>query len=761
MNPLAHIPALVTRQPWQCLAVSLLVALSFGAFAPFVQMVNNVDTFTLEDHPDTLYYQQFKEIFGNDEFFVICFQEQDLFTPSNLRLLKDITSKLEALPEVRDVLSLANANETRGGDDFFEVRPLLETIPDTPAGLADLKTRALNNPLYAKQLVSPDGTTTAIVVFTRERPEDPDTRKRLLEATDRILEPYRVQGRAFHLAGWTVVNLSLSRYMKRDLLQFIPITYLMIALTVWAFFRNVRLTLLAVANISACLTASMGFFRVSGILLNNVTVIVPPLVMALSLSDTVHIFSHLDRATLDAAAGDRRLALKTVLDRVVNPCFLTTLTTFVGFLSLGVSRIPPIRDFAWTAAAGMVFEFFFAFVMLPPLILMSDPRKIYHDPSDQTLMTKTLDAVRRLVQNRPRWITGGCVLLVLISLVAATRVRVETNFIDYFKRSDPLRTSTDFVETHLAGVSSLDICFEADVPDGFKDPENLRVMNAVEEQIRLLPGVDTALSLTDFLKDMNRAFHADAPEQYRLPDHRRLISQVLLLYDPDDLKDFVNDAFDRTRIAVRISLHRSSEQAELIHRIQHILAQTVPPHLQARVTGRAVQDVITIAALVRGQVQSLALAGAVIWAIMFLSLRSLRLGLFSLPPNLFPIALNFGVMGALSIPLNTATGVISAVAIGMAVDNTIHFLSVYSEKRRAGWSSRDSVGQVMMEKGRAMVSSSLILVVGFGILVSSRFVPTIYFGFLSALVMLTALAGDLLFLPGIILLIDRTSNTPN
>ncbi len=335
---------------------------------------------------------------------------------------------------------------------------------------------------------------------------------------------------------------------------------------------------------------------------------------------------------------------------------------------------------------------------------------------------------------------------------AARHVRVETTLIDYFKRSDPLRTSIVFVETRLAGIGSLDIAFQSEIQDAFKEPANLRVVEAVEERLRTLPGVDTALSVTDFLKDMNQAFHAEDPGEYRLPESREMVSQYLLLYDADDLDNFVNEAFDQARIAIRTSLHRSSEQAELIDRIQGVLAETVPASLRARVTGRALQDVITIDALVTGQVQSLALAVAFIWAIMLASLRSFRLGLLSLPPNLFPIALNFGVMGLLTIPLNTATGIISAVAIGMAVDNTIHFLSAYSEHRRAGLSAADAVGRVILAKGQAMVSSSLILVIGFGILVASRFVPTIYFGFLSALVMLTALVGDLLFLPATILL---------
>jgi hypothetical protein len=205
-------------------------------------------------------------------------------------MIRDLTEKLEELDDVRRVVSLANVNETVGGDGFFEVRPFLEDIPEDPEALQDLKRRALDNPLFVRQVISEDATTTAIVVFAKDRPEDPDYRIRILEGTQSILEPYRRQGVSFHLAGWTVVNVSLSRYMKEDVFRFIPITYVLIGLTIQLFFRNLRLTVLALANISACLAASMGFFRLAGITLNNVTVIVPPLVMALSLSDTVHIF---------------------------------------------------------------------------------------------------------------------------------------------------------------------------------------------------------------------------------------------------------------------------------------------------------------------------------------------------------------------------------------------------------------------------------------------------------------------------------------
>ncbi len=749
MGWLDKLPEFVTRRSRLCLGLGLLVAFGFGAFAPFVQTVNNVDYFTLEDHPDTLFYEEFKKVFGNDEFFVIAFQKPDLFTKENLELIKEITEKLENLEGVRDVLSLANVNETRGGDGFFEVHPFLQEIPETREALQELRSRALSNPLYVRQILSQDGTTTAIVVFPYDRPDNPDHRKCLLAATESILEPYRSDGNVFHLAGWTVINVSLSQYMKDDVLRFIPITYLLIGLTIHWIFRRFRFTLLALLNISACLAASMGFLRIAGISLHNVTVIVPPLVMALSLSDTVHIFSHLQMSVLNSVGNDRHRALALVLRQVIRPSFLTTVTTFVGFLSLAVSPIPPIRDFAWTASMGMVFEFFFAFVFLPPLILLFQPENLYMKGQEKRTMMWILEATRQLVLNHPKAVVSVCVSLMLAGAFLAQKIRVETNLIEYFKPSDSLRRSMSFVEQNLAGVSSFDVSVNAEKADAFKDPGLLHYLEALQEQGKALVGVDTSLSVVDFLKDMNKAFHQEDPDFYRLPERRDLIAQYLLLYDAEELKDFVNDSYSHARVTFRLSEHRSSVQAEILHRVREFAESLVPEGVIVRLTGRAVQDVNTIDTLVSGQIQSLTLAVLVIWVIMIPALSSWKLGLLSLIPNLFPLAFNFGIMVLLNIPLNTATALIAAVAIGMAVDNTIHFLTIYARDRGVGYARRDAVDRTIAGKGVAMIASSVILVIAFGVLLFSRFIPTIQFGLLSAVMILTALVGDMLLLPAL------------
>ncbi len=338
----------VTRRPRMWLVLSVLFGTVFSEFNPFVRTVDNVDYFRLEDDPAAAFYEEFKRVFGNDEFFVIAFETDNLFTAENLGLLRDITTDLEKLEEAEKVRSLANVEDIVGGEDYFEVRRFLEEIPKDKESLAELKARALGNALYLKNLISPDGKTAAIVVETADRPEDGDYRKRLIEKTRNILSEYEKKAGTFHLAGWTVTNLSLSQYLKKDMTTFVPVTYLFITLTVWFFFRKTR-HLACGDQYFGVRAGDPGIHGDDRGCPHNVTIVVIPLVMALALCDTVHIFSHLDRRML-IRFGSKEAALAEVIRQVELPCFLTTLTTAVGFASLAVSRIPPIREFAWIAA---------------------------------------------------------------------------------------------------------------------------------------------------------------------------------------------------------------------------------------------------------------------------------------------------------------------------------------------------------------------------------------------------------------------------
>lgn len=733
--------------------LALLVSLPFIIHLPEIKTVDNVDYFTLENDPDIEFYDDIKEIFGSDEFFIIAFKKENIFTYDTLTLLNEITADLEKIEELREVKSLANVNDTIGENDFFIVQKFLEEIPGDERDLAKLKESALSNPLYVNNFISSDGKTTAIVVSVYDKPDDPGYRKKLIGKCEKVLDNYRDRTGKIYMAGWTTTNLYLSQYMKKDIATFIPITYLFITLAVLVFFRNIWLTLIAVLNISICMGSTMGLFPIFNITLNNVTTIVPPVVMALALCDTVHIFSHLNKDLL-VKFGTKESALAHVLKKVVAPCFLTTLTTTIGFLSLYLSDIPPIKDFALVAACGMIFEFFFSFVFLPPLILILNENKIFRDKQNKNKINKILGRTSNFVVNNFKLICCFGLFIIMGSIWFSSRVQVETNLLDYFKKNSGVRISSDFIESNLAGMGTLDISISSAQEDAFKRPDNLKVVEKIQIYINSIEGVDKTISFVDFIKDMNQSFHNEQPEYLIIPDSKALISQYLLMYDSDDINDFINESFDHAKISVRLSEHSTRIQEMIIKKIDKFINTLKTNDMEIRITGRALQDVNTIDALVKGQIYSLSAAAGIIMVIMFFVLRSFPMGTISIIPNLFPILLNFGIMGLFKIPLNTATALIAAVAIGIAVDDTIHFLSEFKLNLSKGKDIKESVMNSILFKGRAILLSSLILCIGFGVMVFSRFVPTINFGALSSIIMATAVIGDILILPSVALLLS-------
>jgi predicted RND superfamily exporter protein len=744
--------SVVTEHPRLFILASLLLASFFIAFSPLVRTVDNVDYFKLDHDPDVDFYNHFKEIFGGDEFFVIAFETEKLFTKPILTLLQNITTDLDDLEEIRKVTSLANIDDTIGSADYFEVRKFLDEIPDDREGLARLKEQAVDNPLYVRNFVSPDGNTAAIVVETYDRPDDDGYRKRLIDKTHAILDRYRDQVGSFHLAGWTTTNLYLSEYLKEDMRVFVPVTFVLIAVTVWFFFRSLILASLALANTTLCVASTVGLMGMTGVTLNNVTSIVVPLGMALALCDSVHIFSHLDRRILDQY-GDKRKALSHVLERLVLPCFLTSLTTAIGFLSLATSEIPPIRQFAYIGSASMIFEFSFSFFFLAPMLVLSSPDRIFSKKYyDAGGMSSFLNSHYTFIRRYHRWIVAATCLVVLAACWLTTRVRVETNVVEYFKEASPVRTSLAYVEKRLAGVGALDVSLRAAESEAFKDPANLRVIEEIQKDASRIEGVDKTISLVDFLKDMNKSFHDEDHRYYTLPESKALTSQYLLLYDSDELERVINSDYSHARISVRLSKHSTSEQSGIIKEVREIASHFADSGLEINVTGRAVKDVNMIDALVKSQVYSMSTGGLTIGLIMVLALRSTLIGLLSLIPNIYPILINFGIMGAAGIPLNTGTALIAALALGIAVDDSIHFLSEYMACRSRKMSIQESLRTVITTKGVAIFCSSVILCIGFGVLLLSRFIPMVHFGLLTGIVMLIGFTGDMVLLPSIMLL---------
>ncbi|OAG27867.1 efflux RND transporter permease subunit [Thermodesulfatator autotrophicus] len=737
------------RFVWQYQKFWLAVVLAFTIFCGWqvahLPVVTSTDAIIPRDslwH----YYENFREQFGADDgVAVVLHSPSGIFTPETLAYIQKLTSIFEDIEEVESVLSVTNVEDIRGGEEIFEVEPLIgEEIPADTKSLSYLKERARRNPLIFRNLVSEDFKTTLLLLRTNYRGEDLDFENRLVHKVKHILQknppPTSVE---IHLAGWPVVNVNMAAYMNKDLMVFIPGCFFLLCLLIYVFLHSWRAVLGAAIIINLSLVAAMASLKLVGGALSPMTSVLAPLTMALALADVIHLTMTYFKLSPKERAVSRAVAITWA------PCFLTSLTTAIGFGSLMISRVPSIREFGGAAALAMFIEYFLTFTLFAFLLPWIRRGKF------KIGFNKTL--VEPLAKSYPWWSYKALILFILvagISISQISKIKVDTNVIDFFHHSTPVYQDVVFVDKHLGGAQTIEISLENPRGD-FLDPKLLKKIDEVARWLEKHPLFYQAISPAEFFKLMNRAFHQENDKYFKIPDSRELISQYLLLYGGDELAHFLNEDQNWARISARTPEHSSEKINEAIRELNKKLEEVFKgTGVKFNVTGKTYLVNRTADDIVKSQVESLATAAFLIFGIMFLVLRSLKLGLLSIPSNAFPLVVNFGFMGIMGIPLNTSTATISAVAIGIAVDDTIHFLIRYRRNRK----NREPISAVkntLREKGNAVFTTSLSLIAAFLVLGVSKFIPTVQFGMLSALVIGLALLADVLLLPAIIYLLRR------
>ena len=743
------------KYPKSILSIIIIITIGCAFLYSKLPVETSVESLIMEDDPDLLFYNTFKEQFGEDEFLVVGFSEPRIFSPAYLRFIQKLTEQFENIEEVDDVVSLTNVEDIIGSEDDFVVEPLVKEVPDDPHSLETIKHRALTNPLIEGNLVSPDGKAALFVIRTRSHPDDETYDARLIRKVKEVLEnrPDQFRHINFHLAGWLVTDVNMSGYMNKDLSTLMPLTYALIIGLLVFFLRNGWAVFLSILNVSVCLVCTMAVLYLTGGAVSPMTAILPPLIMALSVSDSVHIFTEFLRK--DRSQAPLPQLMRETLKHLWVPCFLTSLTTAVGFASLSISRIPPIRHFGLAAAGGMMIEFCLSMSIIPIGIYFFRNFASLKQPSH--LKAGSVQAlVQKLAVFIPKakvYVCAVSVLLIGLSVWGISKLNVETNLMEYFREKSEVYQDARFIDHELGGVNTLEVSFEAKERDAFLLPANLKVIEKIAQYLRERPEIGKVTSINDFLKEMNQSFHSEDPAYYDLPDSREMAAQYLLLYGGDELDNFMDTSYQWARLSARVTEHSSSRLKIYIEQLKDFIERDPgESDLQIRVTGKTYLVNKLVKNIVDSQVQSLSVAFLIIFGMLFIVFRSLSIGFISIIPNMLPIIFNLGFMGLAGIPLNTATAIISAVAIGIAVDDTIHFLNQYQNERQIGKSIRQATATAIETKGVPIMTTSLILIGGFGVLVVSSFVPTIQFGLLCSIIMLFAVVSDLAILPAVLLL---------
>jgi predicted RND superfamily exporter protein len=683
------------------------------------------------------FYDHVRRLFGSDETLVVALAAGDVFTEANLRRIQSLTRRLQEIDGVHHVVSLANALNIRSRDGDLAIEPFIDEIPDDPAELERIRREALDNPIYAGNLVSRDSRATVLLVHLVDMPE----RELLAMNLDReILRVARAESgdASVWITGGITLKAETGRLLLRDLGRTVPLAIAVAALVALVSFRTLRGVVVPLATLGIALVWTLGAIAATGRSLNLVTVVIPPLVLVVGFAYAIHVLcEYYD--VLGEASGDESAeagAVSTALSRVALPVLLTGVTTAAGLLSLTASPLGAIAQFGVFStlgvAAALVASLSFAPAFLQLLPVPRRPRRRSRgDMIDRMARRLAVLVVRR---RSAILLTGAAVAAV--ALVGTNRIHVGSDFVRNFDPDSVVRRDIDAVNEHLEGSNVFYVVISSEIRGAFTSPENLHEISRLQEWLDAQPEIGGTTSLADYVRLINRGFHDDDPAHLAIPESQRLTSQLLLFGSNDELESYVDSRHQTIAVRVRSKVHDSGAMAALVQRIeQH--------------TGNSVLVARTIDDIAQGQAVSLSVAFVVIFAVLSLLFTSLRVGIFALVPNALPVLVYFGALGWSGVTLNPTTGLVACLVLGIAVDDTIHFMTRFNQAARRLADETEGVAEALRTVGRPVTYTSAALCLGFLVLTTSELRNQAEFGALAAFTLAFAWLIDVTFTPAL------------
>ncbi len=558
-----------------------------------------------------------------------------------------------------------------------------------------------------------------------------------------------------HITGMVMLNHAMQETGMKDMKTLIPIMFLVILMTMMVLLRSVSSTLATLTVLCFSVVGALGLAGWSGLLLNPVSAASITMIMTLAVADSIHILVTMLREMRRGRA--KKDAIVESLRVNMQPVFLTTLTTCIGFLSMNFSEVPPLNDLGNIAATGIAVAWVLSVTLLPALTSILPVRAW----PVRSRSSSPMDALADFVVSRRRsllW-AGGAVALLLMALTPLNSLNDQ--FVKYFDESTAFRQDSDFAMEHLSGIYQIHFSLNAGASGGISDPAYLRMIDTFASWYRRQPGVVHVASLSDVFKRLNKNLHGDDPAYYRLPGNRQLAAQYLLLYEMSlpygqDLNNQVNVDKSATRMTVTAGDITSNELIALVESGEGWLRDQAPEHMFSHGVGAGVMFSYISSRNIASMLVGTLLAMGLIGLTLIIALRSLQYGLISFIPNLVPATMAFGLWGVFVGEINVGLSIVSGMCLGIIVDDTVHFLSKYLRARREKkLTAEAAVRYAFSTVGAALVVTSIVLAAGFFILAQSTFGFNGGMGKLSVIIIVMALAADLLLLPPILIQIDR------
>lgn len=696
--------------------------------------------------------------FGADDYIVAAVVADDVFAPANLARLRQLHKGIAQTKGVAEVLSLINVPYARSTDGVVAAQQL---IPELGAGagarLAEARSVATTDRLFAGNLVATDGRTAAFNILLQA--DLPTTVRHVV--TQQIYELTRNAGfQASYFAGDPFSQWHATAAIKSDLRLFLPLTLLLIAGLLWLCFRSLVAVVLPLVTIGLGLLWLLGLMAYVKAQFTILALMLPTLMLAIGCSYLIHVLNQIGIVSADKEMGRQadgmargrdasRIIIAAAMRFINLPVIVSALTIIAGFLSLAFTPIPAIRTTAVYAALGAAFTMLLSLTFVPAVLVLLPPGALKLRVGLTGGMVKLLEATGRWATARQTLLYILTAIIVVVSLLGLRRIKIDIDYFHFFKPQSETSRGLAEINRRLSGAVTFALIVTSDQAGALERAdvlgriEQLQVF-AEQQKGASGQGIDRTLSIVDFAKHLNRAFHDNSAEHYALPADEQVLQE--LLTDRAQLRGFFSADGRTARILVRSNLSGSQAMAGVIRTVEE-RGRELLPEFRVFATGTMVLLNRTSDQIAGEQVQSISIALLTIFAMLALLFRSLRVGLTALVPNLIPVLFFFGFMGWGGIPLNLTTSLVASVVLGLAVDNAVQFIVRFRRVQTQTDNLRQAIIESMRLSGRPIIYANIALAATFAIFAASNFEPIGSFGLLSAVTIVGCLIEDLVFLP--------------
>lgn len=686
-------------------------------YLPHARIDNSIEVWLQSSSTEYHAYRDFLRRFGNDEFVVIAAEMDDPLSDASLALQCELADRLRGIENVERV---------------FDLPSMCRAIW---SGKTGWRAEARDSGMLRNLLLGEDGKTAGVIAWL-ENTQGPTARRATVKEIRNVAAGFAERGFKAHLAGTPVMNAALDRTSERASATFLPLAILISIVVLIVMLKSLAGVLATMCSVGVAVTWTVGAIVMSDRSLNMVSVVLPSLLFVLALSNAIHLASRFS-ANL-AVLGDRSVAARTTLRELFQPVALSSLTTGVGFGSLMLSEMPPVAEVGFFAAVGMAFAFVCNIIIVPGLLSLFRGARASERPVPQS---QWIGRTGQAMASRPGLVLPVSVCLLSLFVAAATQVRAESNVLKFFPEDSPIRRDYAFVGNRLTGFYTLEVDVGTESANEANTLEAIRAFSAAVEKRPEVARVDQFGEMLPLLQQTMPSSVASIDGWLQMTRGLGAFAEFAQRYRHEE------DGRVHLRVSVLVRAMASSEFYSLLEFVREKAQETLPQSAKWKTTGVVPLLVDVQQSLVRTQVSSFAFAALVVLGMIALLFRSVWAMVAALLPNLLPIFGAFAMMAVGGIPLDAATVMIAGVAIGIAANDTIHFLARYRIETAEGLAPVDAAGAALQKIGRAMVSTSLVAAGGFGILWFAEFRPIALFGLLTGVTMLTALAGDLLVLP--------------